>query len=391
MKELGRVVASLLGIVLVFAVLELLARIPFSTGALVRTPPPTVENPFQPYLGWENPPNYTDRGVLARGLHPWTVRTDGAGESVTPDFNDPDPEVSVAVVGGSVVFGIGETDNAHTIPAALERELRRRTGAKVEVHNLAVRGYTSIQEALALERFLATHRADVTVSISGFNDAVVAAVSGPEEFGLLPRRDPKVELMRSIERGDLAVVRVAGVLALQALRRRSCLVDLLGKVADRVPRPPIQSKWRSVPVADSADLVRRAELVRGHYAMMDALSRQCGARFFMFLQPTALLKRRLTASERQAMDSLDTGLMARVAPAVRVLYPALAAGEKPYEFHDLTRCFDDFAPSAFGDDCHILDGATATVAAAVCDVIEPAVREAAARRAAPQTVSARRR
>ena len=132
------------------------------------------------------------------------------------------------MVGRSAVFGVGQTDNAKTLPSQLERELNRRTGLRVEVHNLAVGGYTSFQEMLALERFLSMHHADIVVSISGYNDAFAAGIEpGPDFSLLLHRLDPQTELVRSIERGHLAVLPVAANLMLQACAgapRRSTLL-----------------------------------------------------------------------------------------------------------------------------------------------------------------------
>jgi len=382
-KKSGGLLAGLIVTVVFFALFELGAMLVFRLGRLERSAPPEVLYPYHPYLGWENRPDFRYTGTLARGLHSWTIRTDSLGRAITPLEASGDPEVHVAMVGGSAVFGVGQSDNQHTVAAQLERELARRTGARVEVHNLAVGGYTSFQEALVLERFLSNHRADVVVSLSGYNDAFAAAIEGGPDFGLLLHRlDPKTELMRSIERGGPHVLPVAAQVAMGALRRRSHAVDLLGKVSDRLKPPPPAVPWTTA-MPDSAEIVRRARFVATNYAMMDGMTRQNGGRFFMFLQPTAMNRARLTAPEQQAMDSLDRAFMARARPVMRIFYPTLRAVPKTFEFHDLTPALDDFAAPAFADECHYLDAATAVLAAAIGEVIGPAVAEAAKRRRAP--------
>lgn len=385
-----RTLLEIFAIVVVLALVELAAALAFKAHIAVRTTKPEVPYPYHQYLGWENCRNYEYTGVLAGGLTRWANRTDSAGESVTPLFDFPDPDVSVVVVGGSAVFGVGQTDNEHTVPSQIELELNRRTGLRVEVHNLAVGGYTSFQEMLALERFVSNHRADVVVSISGYNDAFAAAYEGTQDFGLMLHRvEPKAELIRSIERGDLKVVPVTAGLLIQALRRKSNAVDLLGKAVLRlVPPPPPPQEWEGIPIPDSAEVVRRARFVMTNYAMMDGIARQRGARFFMFLQPTVMTRGTLGSTESHAFDSFDPAFKERTLPVVRVFYPAAIAAEKSFEFHDITHCFDDFRAPAFGDDCHYLDGATATVAGAVCDVITPAVIEAAHRRGITETAQA---
>jgi hypothetical protein len=376
----GSILSGLIVTVVTLAVLEIGARIAFGALHLSRFAGPEVEYPYHPYLGWETLPNHTYRGIIANGLYSWTIRTDSLGNSATPDFEDPDPEVTVVVLGGSAVFGVGQTDNRFTIPSTLERELNRRTGLRVEVRNLATGGYTSFQEMLALERFLSTRSADVVLTVSGYNDAFAAAIENGPDFGLLLHRlDPKTELVRSMERGELKVVPIAAEVATQELRRRSALVDLLGKVSERVRRAPPPAALPDVPVPDSTELARRARFVLTNYAMMDGLARQRGARFFMFTQPTAMTRRALTREEEAGMDSLSQDFRRRALAAVRVFYPVMIGAEKRFEFHDITHCFDDFDGPAYTDECHYRDRATEVIARAVADVITPAVVEAARR------------
>ena len=389
-KNSGSAWAGVLVMGVMFAALELLAMLAFKSGKIVRTGPPLVTYPYHSYLGWENRPNYEYTGILAEGLHHWAIRTDSSGRSITPHSDVPDPDLRVVMVGGSAVFGVGQTGNAHTVPAQVELELERRTGLRVEVINLAVGGYTSFQEMLNVERYLADHEADVVVSLSGYNDAFAAAIERSPEYGLLLHRlDPKTELVRSIERGDLGLLPTAAGLLVQGLRRRSNAIDLLGKVADRVrPAAKAPPVWGDMPMPDSAEIVRRARFVLTNYAMMDGMARQHGARFFMFLQPTAMNRRTLTDAERQALDRLDKSFMDRARPVVRIFYPAVIAAGKRFAFHDITGCLDEFAEPAYADECHYLDAATPTVAAAVCDVIAPAAAEIAASRRVPARVAA---
>lgn len=384
----GSVLSGLLMTVVFFAAIEVGALLLYKVAHLTRSSVPLVVYPYHPYLGWENLPNHLYTGSLAGGLHRWANRTDSLGESITPLESAPDPAVTIAVVGGSAVFGVGQSDNAHTVASQLERQLHERTGLRVEVHDLAVGGYTSFQEALTVERFLARRHADVVVSMSGYNDAFAAAIEGGPDFGLLLRRlDPKTELVRAIERGDPKVLPVASGIAFGALRRHSYAIDLLGKFADKIRRPAPAVPWAAMP--DSTEIVHRARFVLTNYAMMDGMTRQNGGRFFLFLQPTALNRTRLTPEERAAMDSLSKDFMDRVRPVMKIFYPALVAAPKTFEFRDLSGSLDDFAAPAFADECHFLDAATPVLAGAIADVITPAVLDAA-RRAGAASPPARR-
>jgi len=378
-KEGGRL-AGVIVMLACFVAIELLAMLVFRVGHLQRSIRPPLEYPYHPYLGWENLSDHRYTGALAGGLHPWAIRTDGLGHIITPAHAFPDPEVHVALVGGSAIFGVGQTGNEHTVASHLEQDLARRTGARVEVHNLAVGGYTSFQEALALERFLSRQRADVVISVSGYNDAFAAAIEAGPDFGLLLHRlDPKTRLMRSIEHGGPPLLAAIVQLVLGEMRLRSAAVDLLGLVSERLrPTPPKVPPAATLP--DSAEIARRAAFVLTNYAMMDGMARQNGGRFYMFLQPTAMNRARLTPAELQSLDSLSGEFLERARPVMRIFYPVVIASPHGFEFHDLTRAFDGFAEPAFADECHWLDGATPVLASSIADVVAPAV-EAAARRA----------
>jgi len=364
-----------------FAGLELLARLAFRAGNATHTRQPEVMYPYHPYLGWDNAPNFSFKGDLARGLHHWAVETDSQGHSITPHLNYTDPEVDIAIVGGSAAFGVGASGNAATVPSLVERELHRRTGLRVEVHNLAVGGYTSFQEMLSLERYMATRRVDLAVALSGYNDAYAAAFASGPDFGLLLERvNPKADLVRSIERGDLAAVPVAMNMVLSRLRRASYAIDLLGKVSDRLQGPDQRERPGGKAAPPDQEIARRARWVMTNYAMVDALAKQNGAQFFMFLQPTSVTKKSLTTEESQSLDSLDQAIIQRLFPVEKVFYAAVRACDKRFAFFDLSPCLDDASGPAFADDVHYLDGAAGVVANAICDVITPAVVEVARRR-----------
>lgn len=92
----------------------------------------------------------------------------GAESTVWP----PDPEArNVFVFGGSTTFGYGVADD-ETIPASLERRLRRVEGcAQIRVYNLARSNYYSTQERILFEQLLTQgHVPTAAVFIDGLNE-----------------------------------------------------------------------------------------------------------------------------------------------------------------------------------------------------------------------------
>lgn len=79
----------------------------------------------------------------------------------------------IAVVGDSLAFGIGVAD-AETFPALLEDALARALPRPVQVFNLGVPGYNTVDEALYLEEVFDTYRPDLVVlQYTQGNDAFV--------------------------------------------------------------------------------------------------------------------------------------------------------------------------------------------------------------------------
>jgi lysophospholipase L1-like esterase len=77
----------------------------------------------------------------------------------------------VVVIGGSTVMGMGAPGPGDSLPAALERGLRRSfPGKRVEVINAGVMGYTSEQELHYLESGLLKFDPDLVIAYDGIND-----------------------------------------------------------------------------------------------------------------------------------------------------------------------------------------------------------------------------
>jgi hypothetical protein len=85
------------------------------------------------------------------------------------------PRARLWLVGGSLVFGIGQRDD-HTIASELVR-LAAADGVGLEVRNQGVPGWTIAQEAAALRRAEdPPSRGDVVVFLDGFNDTVAVLI-----------------------------------------------------------------------------------------------------------------------------------------------------------------------------------------------------------------------
>lgn len=119
----------------------------------------------------------TPDGPTQYVLDDWESRhtniVDGARRTARPDCDC--PRVTVWLVGGSEVFGLGQRDG-HTIASELAREGARR-GLALDVHNLGVPGWTLWDEYRMLQQRLGEgQRPDLVVFVDGFNDMAYSMI-----------------------------------------------------------------------------------------------------------------------------------------------------------------------------------------------------------------------
>lgn len=137
----------------------------------------TVE--FDRHVFWKFKPNQTldIEGVYKK---PVTINSHGFRG---PDWTDQKPAgvFRVACLGDSTTFGwsVGEKE---TYPYQLERSLEKNCGAKVEVMNLGVTGYTSLQGRELMRTRVIEWRPDLVVFAFGPNDRLPALHSHEEHL-----------------------------------------------------------------------------------------------------------------------------------------------------------------------------------------------------------------
>jgi len=142
-----------------------------------RTMNRTVE--FDPYLFWRFKPDQTLR---ARGVYKEPVRINSMGFRGR-EFEEDKPEgtLRVACIGDSTTFGwsVGEGES---YPPQLEQMLSRACDKRIEVLNLGVTGYTSLQGRELMKREVKDWKPDAVVFAFGPNDRLPAMRSDLEHL-----------------------------------------------------------------------------------------------------------------------------------------------------------------------------------------------------------------
>jgi len=329
-----------------------------------------VENQFHPYLGHIHPPNARIR-TNKPGTEPVFIETDAEGNSKTPQAVQ-DPQIRLAVTGGSTMFGTGSSSSDTTVPSLIEKMINNKLGVRAKVVNLGKRGYASFQEAVLLDRYLASHQVDLVLAISGFNDAHHAFNFPDIEFGFLTPDVWKeaVPLQRRAERGDVIVVNWV-----DKLSSISHTFDLLHALAAGLRKEPPGSDKETDPPGGADTLQNVPERVRlsiVHYSMMNTLAHLSGAEFALFLQPNSEVRPRETFSPDEAAKE-PTSRDKRRFLYYNAYFEAIRAADKEFIFHDITGIFPPEAAPFYYDLAHYTDRGAAVVAESVVDRIKPLI------------------
>ena len=362
-----------------FVVFKLAGYTPYQT--------PLIENPHHPYLGWIAAPNLTVHARNCGGTET-LIETDADGYSITPRYGFENPELTLVITGGSTMFGVGSATNATTVSAFLEKLIVEELGVKAEVHNIAVRGYQSFQEMLALLRYSTEYDFDLAIAISGRNDSYHAAQEQSRQAGLLEVNPHRAsEFVRRAERNEFILTG-----ALSALRSCCYSVDLLANIAGiddntgRANTPGrLRSSQRHKETHNFSDVQQRAEISLINYALMDQIARERGAEFIMVLQPTLYTRATPAPSETAcsgANQSNPFGLFDKEFEGR--FYQAFLDQHKSFDFIDARTALDSGTSEDvyYVDKAHYNDRGAELLARYVFDQIRPRIEAIVARRRA---------
>jgi lysophospholipase L1-like esterase len=324
-----------------------------------------VEQPFALPAGWEMKANATigdDR--------PTRIRTDAEGHAIVPDAL-PHPRFTVAVLGGSSMFGVGVTENAANVPSQLQTLLREEYALKVNVINLAARGYVSLQELLVLNQYIAEHQVDMVVSVSGHND-LMRYLSGSHHPAYVRHpNSPAVVLVREVEAGNLVIANL-----IPALRRVSQTANLTALAVERRQQraKKLEKREREKQTTPETALEKGASgsggsrrLGRGpnptflsthlaHYAMMSAVCDVHHTYFKLFFQPNIFTKTNVSPEEKNRRLEKDfAGLAIKFdacASAQKAYRTAFNEAPKPFPYADMAAVFGETNTQVYVDSCH---------------------------------------
>ncbi len=306
-----RLKVSLLSLVLVLVALELGwraylfgfadARHVGKWGLMADLPPEALRYRPHPYLAYVLNPDFARGGTSHNALG-----------FRGPELAEAKPEgvVRVAILGGSTTYDTGVPDDADTFPAQLERLLNEAGGgARVQVVNAGVPGYTSWESLANLQLRVLPLEPDLVIVHHATND-VYARLVPPEAY----RRDNTA--YRRAWSDDLRwwdhlrVVRYVGVQAGFSLRN---------SLGDRVRVPGAGEPERA------GDLARNGpEFFAANLGLIAAVARHGGARVLFTSWARCPEKDREHAFHGAAVDE-HNAVLARVAGEQGVAFFDFAA------------------------------------------------------------------
>ena len=347
-----------------------------------------VEQPFAVATGYQMRAD----AVIGDSAGITSIRTDGRGNSIVPDAL-PNPAFTLAILGGSSMFGVGVRDNAATVPSQVQTVLRRDYGLGVNVLNLSARGYVSLQELLVLNERLAERHLDMAVSVSGHND-IMRYLKGDHNTASVKSPNGEAEqLVRRVEAGKL-VVSNSG----PALRRISHTANLIALALESIAEKKNKERKEAVNEREMAkrDSAKKdtppgttAKKTRpdaaptfssthiAHYAMMKAVCDTHHTDFKLFFQPNIFTKASLSQQERDYILNKDcSGQQAKLdalCTAHRDYRATFGALPMSFPYTDLAGVFDK-ADTIYLDSCHYNEEGAAYLARAIAADLAPIIR-----------------
>ncbi len=260
----------------------------------------------------------------------------------------------VALTGGSVAFGFGASDDAHTLAPQLEKRLPAGT----EVMNAAAIGYVATQELVLYATELAEFSPDVVLTLTGWNDVVAGLVTPPSR-PLYPI--PFWEFDDLAERSFSLPERLIGwSAAWRGLKRKA---DRLQDAARAQRFAATDSLHPDCLPRYERALTQLARLARGN-----------GATAVICLQPELFTRRPRTAAEEE---------IAKEPPhlaGLGVFYPRAAevarrvAERERVPFIDGGKAFEGVTETVFMDSVHLNDRGNEILAEYLAKEVAPLLK-----------------
>ncbi len=272
----------------------------FTNNGIFREYKPRFE--FDPIFGRQMQKNYISNGKNI---------TDEFGRAITPTYFK-NPDIKVVITGGSSVFQSSSRNNEKSIPSLLEKKIYQFYNLKAEVINLALPGYTSYQELMRLHDFFLTNKADIVISVSGYNDVTsrfeVAKITDAQIFkGKNEKRYDlifdtryfnKLKVIKELEEEKFVFYNFGYL-----LRSHSFFFELIDRIFRKLnsitktsTEKEIIDYHDTIKINLTKDILkiaeeeakRKSKISFSHYVMMEALAEINNSDYYLFLQPSAL-------------------------------------------------------------------------------------------------------
>lgn len=323
-----------------------------------------VEHHYHPFLAWESMPNMKVNTASPCGPQQAYIQTDEYGHAVTPYHYD-HPDMVIAITGGSTMFGVGQSDNANTVPALLAKLIHDQLGINAEVINLAQRGYRSFQEMNALNNWISQgHKVDLVLSISGANDAIMGFAEPMNKNIFINERTwtGPVKLVRISEKSLPNPKVVSLRINREALAKKSYFIKAFYLLQQKLARKkviqpqeklsPSDNKSRPIPYNN---IPVRINAAFNQYSAMQAIAKQNNAKFVMILQPTYFTKNHPQQHETYCTNTslANTGGMGlQFGDYEKAFYASFRKKNKHFNYIDATMALNNIDSSLYIDNVH---------------------------------------
>ncbi len=249
----------------------------------------------------------------------------------------------VAVLGGSTVFGVLQSD-VQTIPSFLEKRLRQiYPDRDVQVYNLGIEGYTFQREIALIRHLEARIDPDLVIFYHGWNDMSMACRIDYKD--LVPFSGDDEAYFARAQRGDSLQKAIMGMSG-----------RIWNKMAGRAwwkSGPPNLGARKALFVDKYLQYLRE---VKAHFAKKSVT-------VLVVLQPALATRTNATPRERELADSVRFDYPGNL-DFINMCIAGLRASDefKNGELHDISGIFDEYPGELYRDQVHINDAGNKIVA-----------------------------
>jgi hypothetical protein len=316
----------------------------------------SVTQRYYPYVGWRRAP--------FKGK---TIEIDQNGVRLTPGADCSATSFKVFTFGSSEMWGTG-SPNWDTIPANLQKGLKKLRHGPVCVMNFAESAYVSTQDLIMLLLQLRSGNVPAVALFYNIGGDVYSAYQSGQagEFQNLN------QLAAKFERGSPYIDHLRNTYSYSLIDALMNKLTIANPQHEPTENKRVTYETMGIDAATLSDLVVQDYF--GNYKIVNALAQKYGFKYFFFLPPRIFRGNKTLTPEEQEMKR-ETESDAALSKLYNAVYQSVERKSSQYQnFYLMADIFDHYRGLIWIDGAHVTPIGNQLIAARMLDVIQRAFR-----------------